>query len=97
MKTAVTGNDPNWGRIVSAAGYCGADFEMNQVGLKLNGQTVFEQGQPVEFCEKTVSQMLKDSFETLIELSVGQGSGNARHWTSDLTTAYVEFNSEYTS
>lgn len=97
VKTAITGNDPNWGRIVSAAGYCGADFEMNEVGLKLNGQTVFEQGQPVDFCEKTVSQMLKDSFESLIELSVGKGPGNARHWTSDLTTAYVEFNSEYTS
>ena len=97
VKTAVTGNDPNWGRIVSAAGYCGADFEMNEVGLMLNGQTVFEQGQPVKFCEKTVSQMLKDSFETLIELNVGSGPGNARHWTSDLTTAYVEFNSEYTT
>ncbi|MDA8563157.1 bifunctional glutamate N-acetyltransferase/amino-acid acetyltransferase ArgJ [Mariniblastus sp.] len=97
VKTAVTGNDPNWGRIVSAAGYCGADFEMNEVGLKLNGQTVFEQGQPVDFSEKTVSQMLKDSFDTLIELNVGSGPGNARHWTSDLTTAYVEFNSEYTT
>ena len=97
VKTAVTGNDPNWGRIVSAAGYCGADFEMNDVDLKLNGQSVFEQGQPVDFCEKTVSQMLSDSFETLIELSVGSGPGEARHWTSDLTKAYVEFNSEYTS
>ena len=97
VKTAVTGNDPNWGRIVSAAGYCGANFEMSGVGLKLNGQTVFEDGQPVDFCEKTVSGMLKDSFDTLIELNVGSGPGNARHWTSDLTTAYVEFNSEYTT
>lgn len=97
VKTAITGSDPNWGRIVSAAGYCGADFEMNEVDLKLNGQTVFQQGQPVDFCEKTVSQMLKDSFETLIELKVGEAAGEATHWTSDLTTAYVEFNSEYTT
>lgn len=97
VKTAITGNDPNWGRIVSAAGYCGADFEMNEVSLKLNGQTVFDQGQPIEFSEKAVSQMIKDSFETLVELSVGSGPGSAQHWTSDLTTAYVEFNSEYTT
>ncbi len=97
VKTAITGNDPNWGRIVSAAGFCGADFEMDEVNLKLNGQTVFEQGQPIEFSEKAVSQIIKDSFETLIELSVGFGAGAARHWTSDLTTAYVEFNSQYTT
>ena len=97
VKTAITGNDPNWGRIVSAAGYCGADFEMNEVSLKLNGQTVFDQGQPVEFSESAVSQRIKDSFETLVELNVGTGPGKAQHWTSDLTTTYVEFNSEYTT
>ncbi len=97
VKTAVTGNDPNWGRIVSAAGYCGVDFDASQVGLKLNGHAVFSAGQPIAFDEASVSQAIADSFETVIELTVGAGSGTASHWTSDLTTAYVEFNSEYTT
>jgi len=58
---------------------------------------VFEHGQPVDFDEKQVSQALNDQFETLIELTIGRGSGFARHWTSDLTQEYVRFNSEYTT
>lgn len=97
VKTAITGADPNWGRIVSAAGYAGAEMDVSMTSLKLNGFLVFEHGQPVEFDEKQVSQALNDQFETLIELTIGRGSGFARHWTSDLTQEYVRFNSEYTT
>ena len=97
VKTAITGSDPNWGRIVSAAGYAGAEMDVSMTSLKLNGFLVFENGQPVDFNSKQVSKALKEQFETLVELSIGAGTGSATHWTSDLTQEYVRFNSEYTT
>jgi glutamate N-acetyltransferase/amino-acid N-acetyltransferase len=97
VKTAITGADPNWGRIVSAAGYAGVEMDVSMTSLKLNGYLVFENGQPVDFDARRISQDLKNQFETFIELTIGCGAGSARHWTSDLTPEYVRFNSEYTT
>jgi glutamate N-acetyltransferase/amino-acid N-acetyltransferase len=97
VKTAITGCDPNWGRIVSAVGYAGADINADAIGLKINGHPLFTQGQPVAFEEKKVSEAIAESFETKIDLTVGNGPGQSNHWTSDLTVDYVRFNSEYTT
>ncbi len=97
VKTAFTGADPNWGRIVSAAGYAGISFNLNETSLQLNGHTVYELGQPVPFDTTTVSQDLRNNFESKVELCVGTGTGQATHWTSDLTVDYVRLNSEYTT
>jgi glutamate N-acetyltransferase/amino-acid N-acetyltransferase len=97
VKTAITGADPNWGRIVSAAGYSGVSMQANQIDLSINGHEVFKQGQPVKFDEPKVSQSMADNFETSIELKIGTGCESATHWTSDLTVEYVRFNSEYTT
>ena len=97
VKTAITGADPNWGRIVSAAGYAGVPMEVEQTELLLNGHCVFRAGQPIEFDAKTVSGSMSENFETLIQMKIGSGSGVAMHWTSDLTVDYVKFNSEYTT
>jgi glutamate N-acetyltransferase/amino-acid N-acetyltransferase len=97
VKTAVTGNDPNWGRIVSAAGYAGIEFDVSKVSLKINGNSVYENGTPAEFDAAVVSRSMAESTECLIQLSVGDGSGMATFWTSDLTCQYVTFNSEYTT
>ena len=97
VKTAVTGADPNWGRIVSAAGYAGVPMDLSKTRLSLNGFTIFENGEPLAFDAKQVSQSMKDCFETKVSLVVGAGSGQASHWTSDLTVDYVRFNSEYTT
>ena len=97
VKTAATGNDPNWGRIVSAVGYAGVSLQASEINLKLNGFELFAAGQPVTFDAAEVSKSIADNFEMMIELSVGSGSGKARHWTSDLTVDYVRFNSEYTT
>lgn len=97
VKTAIAGNDPNWGRIVSAAGYCGVDIAAEDVALTLNGHPVFSAGQPLAFDARTVSHSIRDSFDTSVELVVGSGPGKAVHWTSDLTVDYVRFNSEYTT
>lgn len=95
VKTAITGADPNWGRIVSAAGYAGVPLTAAEIRLVVNGFELFCQGAPVEFDAAKVSQSISASFETRIELSVGLGPGTAEHWTSDLTVEYVRFNSEY--
>jgi glutamate N-acetyltransferase/amino-acid N-acetyltransferase len=95
VKTAITGADPNWGRIVSAAGYSEIPMEIEHTELTLNGHCVFKNGQPMEFDAKLVSRAMKAEFETQINLKIGLGAGSAVHWTSDLTVDYVRFNSEY--
>lgn len=97
VKTAIAGTDPNWGRIVSAAGYAGVDFNIETTSLQLNGHGLFEAGQPIPFDATVVSDALSSSFTSLIELQVGSGPGQATHWTSDLTVDYVRLNSEYTT
>lgn len=95
VKTAITGADPNWGRIVSAAGYAGVDFDPNGVGLKINGFTVFEKGSPATFDAETVSTSIRDNRETSIELTFTTGDASARFWTTDLTTEYIHINADY--
>lgn len=97
VKTAITGADPNWGRIVSAAGYAGVEIDPTEISLELNGHSVYKLGTPVTFDEQTVSQSMKDNFQTDVVLTVGTGTGAAKHWTSDLTCDYVKLNSEYTT
>ncbi|MFG0331973.1 MAG: bifunctional ornithine acetyltransferase/N-acetylglutamate synthase, partial [Maioricimonas sp. JB049] len=96
VKTAITGNDPNWGRIVSAAGYAGLPFDEADVTLTINGTTIYEQGVPLEYPEETVSQSMAQG-EVFIDLAIGTGPGKSRFWTSDLTSEYVRLNSEYTT
>jgi glutamate N-acetyltransferase/amino-acid N-acetyltransferase len=95
VKTAVAGNDPNWGRIVSAAGNAKATLDPKSCSLKINGHAIFVAGNPAEFDPTEVSQSMKANFETSIEITVGDGPATACHWTSDLTPEYVRFNSEY--
>ena len=97
VKTAITGGDPNWGRIVSAAGYSEQPMDLSRTRLTINGHLLFDQGEPMAFDEASVSSAMKNQFETQIDLSIGHGPGTARHWTSDLTVQYVKFNSEYTT
>ncbi len=97
VKTAILGGDPNWGRIVSAAGYAGPHIDTSLLSLKLNGIELFAGGEPCAFDAKAASHSIKENFDTLIELVVGSGAGRCTHWTSDLTLDYVRFNSEYTT
>ena len=97
VKTAITGGDPNWGRIVSAAGYAGVPIRPDHTALKINGIPLFERGEPLVFDAPRVSQSIKASKLTEIDLQIGLGSGVATHWTTDLNTEYVRFNSEYTT
>lgn len=97
VKTAVTGGDPNWGRIVSAAGYAGVKFDPAGVDLTVNGHKLYERGAPLAFDAKTVSQAMKSQRETDVRLTFREGSEGIRFWTSDLTVDYVKFNADYTT
>ena len=95
VKTAVAGNDPNWGRIVSAAGYAGVSFDPTKVSLLINGTLLYENGAPVEFDASAVSAAMKANRDTSIVLLLDGGTASARFWTTDLTVEYVRLNAEY--
>ena len=95
VKAAIAGSDPNWGRIVSAAGYAGVPFDPNRISLRLNKTLVYEGGAPASFDETQVSQSLKANRQVLIELQFAEGDAAARLWTTDLTEEYVRLNADY--
>lgn len=95
VKTAITGADPNWGRIVSAAGYAGVPFDPAAVDLKINGIELYKAGTPVKFDAAAASKSIAENHNTRIELSVGKGNGKVRFWTSDLTVEYIHINADY--
>lgn len=97
VKTAIHGADPNWGRIVSAAGYAGFDFDEHELSLWLNGVGLYHAGTPLDFDATAVSESLRANRETHIRLVFNRGNGSARFWTSDLTAEYVRLNADYTT
>ncbi|MEM9367133.1 MAG: bifunctional glutamate N-acetyltransferase/amino-acid acetyltransferase ArgJ [Planctomycetota bacterium] len=97
VKTAITGADPNWGRIVSAAGYAGIPIIPEKTSLTIQGTCVFRDGQPASHDAAACSKTMSESDEVTLELCVGDGDGAASFWSSDLTEAYVRFNSLYTT
>lgn len=97
VKTAVAGADPNWGRIVSAAGYSGVPFEEQELSLWLNDTPLYRDGVPLNFDAAAVSANLRAERETTIRLTLKRGSGSIRFWTCDLTAEYVRLNADYTT
>ena len=95
VKTAVAGADPNWGRIVSAAGYAGVPFDPAGVSLRVNGFSLYDGGVPVAFDARAVSDSIRGARDTLIELQLSEGTAHVRFWTTDLTEEYVRLNTDY--
>lgn len=94
VKCAMHGNDPNWGRIVSAAGMCGVKFDPDRAKLTLAGTVVYRNGKPLAFDAAAVSERLKDK-EVLADLHCGGGAGEATVWTCDFSKEYVSINADY--
>jgi glutamate N-acetyltransferase/amino-acid N-acetyltransferase len=95
VKTAITGADPNWGRIVSAAGYAGVPIDPQGVTLKVNGYLLYENGAPVDFNAAEVSKSIGENRDTLIQLYFSEGKAFRRFWTTDLTAEYIRLNADY--
>src|SRR5436190_2812781 len=95
VKTAIAGADPNWGRIVSAAGYARVHFDPSKVTLYLNGLLLYERGAPVDFNADAVAKSIAADRDTSIVLILEEGKACARFWTTDLTAEYVRLNADY--
>jgi glutamate N-acetyltransferase / amino-acid N-acetyltransferase len=95
VKTAIAGSDPNWGRIISAAGNAGVPLDPSKVDIDLQGVRVCKGGLAAEFSEAELRKKL-DERECLIRFAIsGQARGSARFWTCDLTEKYIEINASY--
>ncbi|HEY6392808.1 MAG TPA: bifunctional glutamate N-acetyltransferase/amino-acid acetyltransferase ArgJ [Bryobacteraceae bacterium] len=95
VKTAIAGSDPNWGRILSAAGNAGVPFDPSKVDIYMQDMLVCQGGVAAEFSEQDLKSKL-DERECSIRLVFhGRGAGGARFWTCDLTEKYIEINASY--
>ena len=105
VKCAVHGRDPNWGRIVAAAGRAGVPFQPDAVALWLGPHQLMAAGQPLVFDRPAASAYLRDRAagaylqdDTVqIRLQVGEGPGQGRAWGCDLSDQYVRINADYTT
>ncbi|MDH5509586.1 MAG: bifunctional glutamate N-acetyltransferase/amino-acid acetyltransferase ArgJ [Nitrospinota bacterium] len=97
VKTAVFGQDPNWGRALCALGYSGAIFDPAKAKLSICGMMVFNRGLAV--IGGSLSRLKKKLANKEIEISadLGSGAGSAEVWTCDLTYDYIRINAEYTT
>jgi glutamate N-acetyltransferase/amino-acid N-acetyltransferase len=95
VKTAIAGSDPNWGRILSAAGQAGVEFDASKVDIYLQGVQVCAGGLPTDFSELDLKTRLDDR-DCMIRFEIkGEGNGETRFWTCDLTEDYVRINASY--
>lgn len=98
VKAAMFGADANWGRILCALGYSGADVDISKVGVAFSSEagriTVCKNGAGVEFSEDEAKKILLEH-EITIEIDLNDGEGNAVAWGCDLTYDYVRINGDY--
>ena len=95
VKTAIAGSDPNWGRILCAAGYAGVAFDPRKVDIDMQSIPVCRRGLAAEFSEDELKTKL-DLPDCSIRFAIrGTGRGRARFWTCDFTKAYIDINASY--
>jgi glutamate N-acetyltransferase/amino-acid N-acetyltransferase len=95
VKTAMHGEDPNWGRILSRLGAEQVPAAcMDKMTLKLQGQTLFENGRPLSFDRESVRNLLKKP-QIRVEIDLQSGTDEATAWGCDLSKRYVDINTEY--
>lgn len=95
VKTAIAGADPNWGRIIAAAGYSGIKFDPRAVDISFQKTPVCQKGLAVDFDEAALTEKLKESDISIGFRIRGGAKGQATFWTCDLTEGYIEINGSY--
>lgn len=97
VKTAIAGEDPNWGRIVMAVGKAGEAADRDRMSIWFGDRIVAREGErAAEYDEATMAAYMQNS-EIAIRVDVGIGNGRARIWTCDLTHGYISVNADYRS
>ena len=97
VKTAVAGNDANWGRIVMAVGKSGEAADRDRLKISFGGHVVAEKGMRAAKYNEAAATKAVSGREVVIALDLGLGSGQARVWTCDLTHGYIDINGSYRS
>ena len=97
VKTAVAGEDANWGRIVMAVGKSGATADRDRLSIRFGDVWVARDGwRAPDYSEEATSAYMKNQ-EIVIGVDLGLGRGKARVWTCDLTHGYIDINADYRS
>ncbi len=97
VKTAIAGEDANWGRIVMAIGKSGERADRDKLGIKIGGHLVARKGRAIEGYDETLVAEHMQTPHISIEADVGVGKGRARVWACDLTHGYISINADYRS
>ncbi|HPJ41851.1 MAG TPA: bifunctional glutamate N-acetyltransferase/amino-acid acetyltransferase ArgJ, partial [Spirochaetota bacterium] len=96
VKTAIFGNDPNWGRIACAAGYSGADIDEEKLSIYLDDKPLFLKGKPTDIDYSSLEESLKKRNYT-IKIDIGLGTGESIMFTTDISYDYVKINAQYST
>ena len=94
VKTAFFGEDPNWGRVICAVGYSGADMLPEKTVVKFGGITIFANGTGATYDEKALAHVMKQK-DIVIDIELNMGQEDATVWSCDLSYEYVKINGEY--
>jgi glutamate N-acetyltransferase / amino-acid N-acetyltransferase len=95
VKTAIAGSDPNWGRILAAAGNSGVNFDPSTIDITLQDVKVCRNGLANPFDEGDMKMRLDDTDVSIVFRIAGKGKGSATFWTCDLTEDYIHINANY--
>jgi len=97
VKTAIAGEDPNWGRIVMAVGKSGEPADRDRLAIRFDDVLVAEKGWVASSYREELGAAVMRQAEITVAVDVGVGSGAATVWTCDLTKRYIEINADYRS
>ncbi|SOD95691.1 bifunctional glutamate N-acetyltransferase/amino-acid acetyltransferase ArgJ [Caenispirillum bisanense] len=95
VKTAIAGEDANWGRIVMAVGKAGEKADRDRLAIRIGGVEVAAKGRAVEGYDETPVVAHMKGKEIVLEVDIGLGKGKATVWTCDLTHGYIDINGSY--
>jgi glutamate N-acetyltransferase/amino-acid N-acetyltransferase len=97
VKTAWAGSDPNWGRLVVAAGYSGAQVDPARIAIRLGDLVICERGGRAAGFDETAAHRYLSLPEFTVHIDLGLGAGACRFWTCDLTREYISINADYST
>lgn len=97
VKTSFFGEDPNWGRVLSALGYSGETFDPAKVDISYGGVPLLRRGRPTSEAQQAKAHRAMQKPEFTVKIHLGGGKGQARVFASDLTYEYVRINAEYST
>jgi glutamate N-acetyltransferase/amino-acid N-acetyltransferase len=97
VKTAWAGSDPNWGRLIAAAGYSGAEVDPARIAIRLGDLLICERGGRSASFDEVAAHRYLSQPEFAVHIDLGLGNGACRFWTCDLTCEYVSINADYST